>query len=515
VFSPDGAAIAFWAPVDRTIKTIPVRGGTAVTIASADNPYGMTWSRDSLVLGQGRKGIMRVRADGGTPAVLVRIGDDEEAHGPQMLPGEEAILFTLAKGTAADRWDTARIVVQSLATGQRTELMTGGSDARYVPTGHLVFGRSDTGFGAGTLFAAPFDVARMRITGSSRPVVDGIRTSSSRSSGAFQYDVSPTGTLVFIPGSPVGPEWGKQRLLIADRTGQANPLPITPNEYRALRVSPDGARIAVEMASADGVNIYISDIAGATPLERLTFAGRNRSPIWAPDSRRIAYQSDRQGDRAIFVQPVDGARSPERLTTPALGESHAPESWSPDGRTLLFSITTSSGVSLATLSMANHRVTAFSDLQSAIPPNARFSPDGRWVAYARSDRGMPSTIYVEPFPSTGAKYQLAVQGSPGTAHKPVWSHDGRELLYVPRLGGFEAVRVTTRPTFAFGNAVAIDRKFNPGAPAVRALYDITPDDRFVGLVPIGDHARIYSAPTVQVVLNWFEEVRRRPAPSDR
>jgi Tol biopolymer transport system component len=225
----------------------------------------------------------------------------------------------------------------------------------------------------------------------------------------------------------------------------------------------------------------------------------------------MAYQSDREGDAAIFAQAVDGAstRRATRLTTPAAGESHAPESWSPDGRTLLFSITTSSSVSLATLSVSDGRITAFSDIRSAIPPNARFSPDGRWIAYNRADRGMPSTISVEPFPPTGARYQLVVPGPPSMVHKPMWSSNGRELLYVPRLGGFEAVRVTTQPTFGFGNATPLTRKFNPGAPSFRALYDVTPDDRFVGLIPVGDSAPIYSAPTIQVVLNWFEELRLR------
>ena len=103
---------------------------------------------------------------------------------------------------------------------------------------------------------------------------------------------------------------------------------------------------------------------------------------------------------------------------------------------------------------------------------------------------------------------LLVQGPPSVAHKPVWWPDGRELLYVPRLGGFEAVNVTTRPTFAFGSAFPVPRRFNPGAPSVRALYDITPTGGFVGVIPVGDSGAIYSASQVQVVLNWLEELRR-------
>jgi dipeptidyl aminopeptidase/acylaminoacyl peptidase len=381
-----------------------------------------------------------------------------------------------------------------------------------VPTGHLVYGRSDTSFGASTLFAARFDVRRLAVTGSARPVLDGVRTSTSRLSGALQFAVSPAGTLAYVPGPRVGAEYGKQQLVLADRSGTTVPLPIAASDYHAIRVSPDGTRIAIEVGTANDMNIYVTDIAASAPLRRVTFGGRNSAPVWSPDGRHIAFQSDRDGDGAIFSQSADGSGAAVRLTKPGMGESHAPESWSADGRTLLFSVTTSSIVSLATLSTENRRVAVFSDVASVMPMNARFSPDGRWVAYARADRGMPSTIYVEPFPTTGAKYQLFVQGPQSTAHKPVWSSDGRELLYVPRLGGFEAVRVTTRTSFAFGRAVQVPRKFNPGAPAVRALYDITPDGRFVGVVPVGDTGAIYSASHVEVVLNWLEELKRLVPP---
>jgi len=508
VFSPAADAIAFWTPLDRTIKRVPVAGGEAVSIVAADDPYGMSWEGAHLLFGQGAKGIMRVRADGGAPELLASVEDGEEAHGPQMLPGGDRLLFTIATGTGADRWDRAKIVVHSLSSRQRTVVMNGGTDARYVPTGHLVYGRSDTTFGASTVFAAPFDVRQMAVTGSALPVIDGVRTSTSRLSGALQFAVSASGTLVYLSGSRVGPEYGRQQLVLADRSGRTVPLPVAASDSHALRVSPDGTRIAVEVGTATEVNIYVTDIATAAPLRRVTFGGRNSAPVWSADSRQIAFQSDRDGDRAIFSQSADGSGAAARLTTPGEGESHTPESWSPDGRTLLFSVTTSSMVSLATLSMDNRLVRVFSDVTSVIPMNARFSPDGRWVAYARADRGMPSTIFVEPFPATGAKYQLAVQGAPSVAHKPVWSPNGRELLYVPRLGGFEAVSVTTRPAFAFGSAFPVPRKFNPGSPAVRALYDITRDGRFVGVVPVGDSGAIYSAPEIEVVLNWFEELRR-------
>ena len=163
---------------------------------------------------------------------------------------------------------------------------------------------------------------------------------------------------------------------------------------------------------------------------------------------------------------------------------------------------------MATLSLRDARVSAFSDVRSAVPVNARFSPDGRWVAYTHADRGTETTISVEPFPATGAKHQIVVQKPLGTPHKPVWSPDGRELFYVPSLGKFEVVQITTRPNFAFGPTAPIPRMFAPGAPAVRALFDITPEGRLIGVIPAGDTSRTFSAPPIHVVLNWPEELKR-------
>ena len=229
-FSPTGDVIAFWSPADRTIKRIPVAGGEAVSIAAADDPYGMSWYGDTLLFGQGSKGIMRVRADGGDPEQIVRVNEDEQAYGPQMLPDGDHLLFTLAVVAGVDRWDRARIVVQSLSSGQRTIVMSGGTDARYLSTGHLVFGRSDIGFGSGTLFGAPFDVSRLTL-GSAVPLLDGVRTSAGRETGALEFDVSANGTLVYAPGSPVSPEFGMQQLVLADRAGTTQTLPVSPNLY--------------------------------------------------------------------------------------------------------------------------------------------------------------------------------------------------------------------------------------------------------------------------------------------
>jgi hypothetical protein len=156
------------------------------------------------------------------------------------------------------------------------------------------------------------------------------------------------------------------------------------------------------------------------------------------------------------------------------------------------------------LSMRDGTAVQFPDVRSVnSPPHAVISPDGHWVAYQVGDPNQgEGTLYVQPFPPTGAKYQIARGG------RPAWSRDGTELFFVPAPGQFRAVTVATKPTFSFGNPVAIPRRFGTADPISPRPYDVLPDGRFVG---VGAAAQI--TPTgpaqIQVVLNWFEELKAR------
>jgi hypothetical protein len=213
----------------------------------------------------------------------------------------------------------------------------------------------------------------------------------------------------------------------------------------------------------------------------------------------------------VFWQAADGSGSAEPLTTPAPGESHAPESWHPTMDILMYSITRGGDVSLATLSLPDHKSLPFGGVHSSNPPGAVFSPDGRWVAYSSTERG-GTTIYVQPFPATAdTPHQLFAKGS-DHPHSPGWSPDGRKLFYDPRPGGFESVSVTTQPAFRFGNPATIPHLLTLNPPMARTSYDVVLRGKlagkFVGLVPAGP-AGIASAapPQIHVVLNWFEELK--------
>jgi hypothetical protein len=133
------------------------------------------------------------------------------------------------------------------------------------------------------------------------------------------------------------------------------------------------------------------------------------------------------------------------------------------------------------------------------------------VAYASTDR-IRQTVYVQPFPATGAKYQLVAKGLDVPSH-PVWSPDGKELFYNPRPRGLEVVSISTTPVFAFGNSVPVPRPFQLSPPEQRRAYDITPSGRFVARIPPTGETYGAVVQPIQIVVHWFEELRARvPVP---
>jgi Tol biopolymer transport system component len=284
-------------------------------------------------------------------------------------------------------------------------------------------------------------------------------------------------------------------------------LKLPPGQYEFPRLSPNGRRIAVGTDDGKDASVGIHDVSGAPSVRRLTLGGRNRVPVWAPDSDHVAFQSDREGDLAIFSQRADGTAPPERLTNPDKDTAHVPESWSPDGKTLLFSVAKGSTYTLAALSFPDKTVSTLAGIESAQPPSAAFSPDGRWVAYSvRTTEAASAALNVQPFPQTGAIYRIARAGIHAT-----WTRDGKELLYSPGAAQEAAVSVTTRPSFSFGNPVPVLNSFLERGPQNERNNDITHDGRLLGVVAadLADATGIPAAPQIQVVLNWFEELKAR------
>jgi hypothetical protein len=415
------------------------------------------------------------------------------------------VLFTLARtDEGPQRWESARIVVQSLRSGERATIVEGGSDARYVSSGHILYASG------GVLLAVAFDAGRLAARGEAIPVIEGVqRTIGGTPSGAAQVAVSANGHLVYVPG-PTGSRILDREIVLADAAGAVTRLGLPAGTYVQTRVSRDGTRLAVGTDNGHDAAIWIRQVQGAGALQRLTLAGRNRFPVWSPDGARVAFQSDRDGDLAVFAQRVDGTGAAERLTTPVSGEEHVPESWSPDGRHLLVSVHDGSLFSLLVLALDRGSLAPFG-VQSTEPIGAEFSPDGNWVAYAAAPRGTRNRgVYVQPFPATGAVYQAPKQG---IDFHPLWTPDGSGLLYVPfAVSGYLAqVAVTTGSGVTFGELarrpapVGVNRiSLEPRA------YDMLPDGRLIGLVAPAEpgEPEAGSATEIRVILNWLDELKR-------
>ena len=509
VFSADGQEIAFWAFADQQLKRMPVAGGPAQGICEADTPSGISWSRNGTVLfGQGRNGIWRVQASGGSCTQVAAVSEDEEAHGPQLLPDGDHFVFTIATGKKRGRWDNAQIFVQSLAKpGDRKRLDINGSDARYVQIGqasYLVYAVS------GNVFAVRFDPNRLVTNGSPVLVQAGVSRAGGSFTGAANFDVSDDGTFIYVPGPP-SPAVGKMEVAVEDLVAKTvTPLKMPADAYESIRVSPDGTRIAFGSGQDKEWTVSTYALSDKGTIQRLTSAGsNNRYPVWRSDSRGIALQSDREGDVGIWWQASKGPGKATRLTTAAKGETHIPESWF--GETLLYSVTTKGRVSLWALTVRNGKpveTRQFGTSISADPMGAVFSPDGRTVAYTMTERATP-TVCIEPFPQ-GERVCLPPNLADSPKH-PRWSADGTRLYYDPRIGDFESVSVNTQPTLGFGPRRNEEfHEFQLAPPSGRAPYDITRTGKVVGLINPGTKGYQRNRPNkIQVVLNWFEELKEK------
>jgi serine/threonine protein kinase len=493
VFSPDGRSIAFFDSGDSVLKRIAVTGGAAVTICQARNPWGMSWDSTGIIYGEGPGGILRVSPDGGNPEVLATVKNGEVAAHPQMLPGAQAVMFTLT--TAEKDWDQAQIVVQTLKAGARKTLIQGGSYARYLPTGHLAY------FFGGTLLAVPFDPRRLEVTGGAVPILEGVTRDAFM--GVAQFDFSNNGSLVFVPG-PALLKSLQNSLAIVDQKGSTETLKYPPAAYFFPRVSPDGKRLVYELDDGKDAAVWISDLSGASAPRRLTYQGANRYPVWSADGERVAFQSDREGDLGIFWQRADGTGAAERLTKPESGVVHIPDSFSPDKQQLSFTAVRGSTSAVWTLALRDRKATLFEESSSGFAEASMFSPDGRWIAYSVDLSGAGNIVYVQGFPVTAAKFQI------GRGNDPVWSRDGKQVSFMTGPSTSFAVNVTTAGGFAFTSPTAVPRGALIGAPGGPRRFDVLPDGRSIGVVPAALSQTVAPAtPKIHVALNWFEDLKQR------
>jgi eukaryotic-like serine/threonine-protein kinase len=464
-FSPDGRWLGFFA--NRQLKKVSLTDGTMVVVAPANDSTGAAWAPDgTIVFAPGYStGLVRISADGGSsqPVTTRNTAAGEAGHSwPDILPDGDHVLYTIEYGGKS--FEEADIAVVSLATGATKVLLKGGAVARYSPSGHLVFARADR------LLAVPFDPARLEVTGETTTVATGVSAEIGR--GRTHFALSRAGSLAFAPGDL---DVGARDLLWVGRNGSVTPASKTRRGFFSVHLSPDGGRVILSVLGSDD-DVWMLDLTRDVPT-RLTFGTENAVPAWAPDGRRFAWSSDRNGAFNLYLSSIDAPQAVERLTTSDRRQRVG--GFSPDGKLMVYvEQAPAAGGDIWMLPMdrtGQPQPLVKTRFNERVP---LVSPDGRWLAYASDETGR-TEVYVQPFPGPGPKRQVSDGrgvdlASPLGGSEPDravrWSSNGRELFY------WNGDRLMSVP-------VAAGHEFSSGAPrVVFALTqvldaDVAPDGR--------------------------------------
>jgi Tol biopolymer transport system component len=490
-FSPDGQWIGFVA-IGKLRKVMP-SGGPPQTIAETTqtvNAFAIgSWENDDSIFFTPTVGVgvWRMSAAGGASKAITTLLDTENSHRwPQLLPGGKTLLFTSVSS------GDSQIYAQTLQTGER-QAVGKGVAGRYLPTGHLAYVQG------GTLMAAPFDPAQSKMTGPAVAVLPGVmqvlRLRSGQTTNLVpQVSFSNAGTMAYVPASP---RPHQNALVWVSRDGVEHPTGASGGAYYQPRLAPDGTRVAVTVGGEDHDDVWLYELARQT-WSRVTSEANAGFPLWTSDGRRLVYVSDRAGRENMYWKPLDGSAAEERLLTSE--RSTFPFSWSPGGELAFVRVNPDSLQDILILPVKRaEKPSVF--LQTPFGEGApSFSPDGRWIAYVSNESGS-NQIYVRAYPGPGEKITISTEGG----NEPVWSRSGREIFY--RNGdAMMSVPVTPGPALMTGKPQRLFEKPYEPTLALWANYDVTGDgQRFLMLKTI---EQAESPPQINVVLNWFDELKR-------
>ena len=447
---------------------------------------GGSWAPDgSIVFAQAALGLFRVPAVGGEPEQLAvpDKGKGEQAYvRPLVLPDGHAVLFT-----TIFKDDSTRVVARLLDTGETVTVLEGGFGARYLPSGHLLFGQRDR------LMAVRFDVNTLRTTGAPVVVQEGVYTKVGL--GVANVTSTDAGIVGYVSGH-ASDESG--RLVWLDRAGRRDASISEPVEApRGLRLSPDGRRVAVTIGPPGRGQIWIYDVAGGVQPLKLTFQNHNIFPLWSPDGKQVAFM-ERAGDgRRLLTLPSDGSvLSPELLI--ANDATGPPASWSPDSANVL--IYGGQPFKIQVLRLADRRITRWLDTPFS-ESGGNFSPDGHWLVYGSNQSGVMD-IWVRPFPGPGAPVRV----SSGGGSKPFWSRDGREIFFQdgPKVMASRVLSSSLQfrvesPRLLFEGGFVRDE-----TDPIMNFLDVAPDGRFLAV----ESTESAASASLVVVQHWEQELNR-------
>jgi len=487
-FSPDGQ----WVHFDLTgsgLFKVPISGGPALPIVSPGSS-GHWASNDTVVYSNGGA-LYRVGAAGGEPEMLLDL-DSVRIARPHMLPNGRGIIFGTNTGGSPLN---SRVMLLEIETGELRELVPSGNQPRYALTGHVIYGHGDQ-----ALMGIPFDSEALAATGTPVTLLPSLNVFTG---GASQFAVSETGTLIYDAGEAGETAITRGRgstLIEVDFQGAERPLPLSPGALDVPRYSPDGAKIAYE----DGSEIRIYDVStGASP--QFT-AGGGFFPVWSKNGEYMYFQTGGTSGAFGFRRPSDGREDPVQVYDRP-GQTFIRDATAADSILLIRENAGETGRDLLLLRQGQDGP-VFQNYLTAEwnEGNPDISPDGRWIAYQSDESGEPR-VYVHSFPVVTGQRSV----SPGLGTDPVWAPDGQKIYY--RNGSeFMSVAVTTEPAFTVS---APELLFDgPGYTRVQSQgwvrnWDLHPDgSRFIMVSAQGGGAGDV-LPAVHLVVNWFEELKRR------
>jgi Tol biopolymer transport system component len=489
-WSADGTDIGFFAA--GKLKKVSASGGPVQVLCDAATGRGGAWNKDGVILFTGgvQTPLMRISASGGNPELATKLdaSRSENSHRwPQFLPDNKHFIFwgRNAQGQQQD------LNVGVLGSLESKLILQGVTTARYA-SGYLLYMRDQT------LMAQPFDTNKLEVTGEATPIAQQVIVNGV--TGVPEFSASENGTLVYHTGEASG-AWD---LLWFTRDGKPAGSIAQHERYYYPALSPDGSQLAVSLFNgAQGIaDIWVFDLRRGTK-SRLTFgSGTQAWPLWSLDGRTVYYASNPNGTYHIYAKAADGGGAEETiLNNPEATE--IPFSFSPDGHYLLYTRRLANdprnSLDIWGLPLSGDRKpfpivqTQFDEVDGVV------SPAGKWMAYRSNESGR-GEIYLTPFPTGGARWQVSTTGGVDAR----WRGDGKELYFLD-------------PS---DNVMAVDVEGSGSAPRLgvpHVLFQAMGVQRQVGTYVVtsdGKKFLINSGDTKQgtepltLVMNWTAELKK-------
>jgi Tol biopolymer transport system component/predicted Ser/Thr protein kinase len=486
-WSPDGKALGFFA--DGKLKKIDIEKSQVQVICEAANGRGGTWNQDGIIVfsPDAQAGLHRVASSGGLPSEFLKPDPKEletSVRWPTFLPDGRHFLFLGANFTGHPEKDA--IYVGTVGSAERHRLVESSGNAVYVEPGYLLYMRGRA------LMAQRMNIKDYALTGDAQIVAENVLTFPAVHHAVFSAVDGKT----LIAQTGVGANIS--RLTWFDRGGKPVRTLGEPGWFNNVRLSPDSSKIAVDETDQDGqdVDVWIHD-ATTGAKRRLTFTpSLDQVPIWSPDGKQIIYSSNQNLGWKVYRKNSDGASPEEAIAGFDMVLASAWD-WSPDGQT----VTVRKLNQLWYLSLNDRSLKPLFESSWTIK-NARFSPNGRWMAYASNESGKME-VYVVSFPPGSGKWQV----SSGGGQEPVWRRDGKELFFISSDGKIMAAPVTATDRFDSGTPVALfqTHRRQPISSQDVFSYDVSKDGKqFL----VTDKSVKAEATPPSIYLNWTREMEK-------